>query len=64
MSSGVIPALALFGVVALALAVLVLGVMLLTRSHQRRVSRKEPGRRATADPWREAGRRLEVPPED
>ncbi|MCZ6654575.1 MAG: hypothetical protein O7D91_16300 [Planctomycetota bacterium] len=49
----------LLGTTAVLLAVFFLGVMLLTRSHQRRQDQRK--RRSSAgltDPWREAGRRV------
>ena len=49
----------LLGTTALLLAVFVLGVMLLTRSHQRRQQQREQRSSAgQTDPWREAGRRV------
>ncbi len=49
----------LLGTVTVLLAVFFVGVMLLTRSHQRRQLQRQ--RRSSAgltDPWREAGRRV------
>ncbi len=49
----------LVGTTAVLLAVFFLGVMLLTRSHQRRQQqRKERSSADLTDPWREAGRRV------
>jgi membrane protein implicated in regulation of membrane protease activity len=54
----------LFGTIVLLLALFALGVVLLARSHRRRLA---PRDRAAPEPhthaWREAGRRLRVPDE-
>ena len=49
----------LLGTVTVLLAVFFVGVMLLTRSHQRRQQqRKRQSSTGLTDPWREAGRRV------